>query len=555
MARLVPEVNIDEIGNLSERDVARALTEGLPADCLVIHSYPWLRESEWQGRKHISEGETDFLIIHPSAGGLLTLEVKGGDLRYDKERMLWYRPGQKNTVKDPFTQASKGMHYFQKLIMQQVRSEKGVAPFSFGYAVAFPDCDYSGPTPPGANGSVLFGRSDMAKLGEKVTKALIAWGNEPPPLSRELVQKIKQAVFPQFQISQALSRKVANDEEILIRLTDNQINVLQILADWPQALIEGVAGSGKTLLAMMQAQRFAAQNQRVLFTCFNRLLADWLNSIVPENYKKHLEIKNFHALAIDMCKEACVEFKIPEDKAKRQDFWHHEAPTLLLEAAAKTGLTYEAIVVDEGQDFMPEWWDALHCLNSGGAKGRFYVFYDPAQNIFAGESFRAPLEMPPFRLPHNCRNTREIAGHCSSIINTEIAVTPTAPQGTPCTIVTVTEEKEALHLLQKKLDAWIHEGMKLSQIAVLSLHKRADTLLKGKQKIGNCKISDNIKKWQANETALFETIRSFKGLEADAIILYAMPEPDSDEHFSRADYYVAASRAKHLLHIIELRPE
>lgn len=554
MARLVPEVNIDEIGNLSERDVARALTEGLPADCLVIHSYPWLRESEWQGRKHINEGETDFLIIHPSVGGLLTLEVKGGDVRYDNERMLWYRPGQKKTVKDPFTQASKGMHYFKTQIMKQLATERGQEPFSFGYAVVFPDCDYSGPMPPGANNSILLGRSDMEKLGEKLTKALRLWGNDPAPLSREKVQKIKQAVFPEFHICQVLSRKVAHDEEILIRLTENQINILQMLAAWPQALIEGVAGSGKTLLAMTQAQRFAAEGRKVLFTCFNRKLADWLQSLVPEDYRANLLVKNFHSLARDMCQRAGVDFKIPEDKAKMHDFWRLDVPALILEAAANLDQTFDAIVVDEGQDFMPEWWDALHCLNTGGAQGRFYVFYDPAQNIFAGNNFCAPLTTPPFRLPHNCRNTREIAKHCSSIINTAIAVMPNAPQGTPCTIKTVASESEAIHLLQKTLDAWIHEGMKLSQIAVLSLHKRADTLLKGKQKVGNCKISDNINKWQANETALFETIRSFKGLEADAIILYAMPEPDSDEHFSRADYYVAASRAKHLLHIIELRP-
>lgn len=553
MAKLIPDVKPGEITCKSERDLAAALVEGLPADCLIIHSYPWLKETEWQGRKHISEGETDFLIIHPEAGGVLVVETKGGDLRYNSEERFWYRPGQKGRVKDPFKQASDGMHFLKQLILNYVPMANGSLPFAFGYAVVFPDCDYSGPTPPGATASVLFGRRDMPKLGEKLTSAIKQWGNGQPPLPRDIVQKIKQAVLPGFHILQVLSRKVAQEEDILIRLTDNQISILQMLAAWPQALIEGVAGSGKTLIAMSQAIRFAEQGHRVLFTCFNRKLAEWLESNIPDNLCERITVRHFHGLAYDLCKKASIDFRIPEDKQKVPEFWSNEVPGLMLEAASKLNQTFNAIVVDEGQDFMPEWWDALHCLNDGGAQGKFYVFYDPAQNIYTGERFRPPFALPPVKLLHNCRNTRKIAGHCGKIINTEIPLPAGAPDGTPCIVSTVKTQEEALQLLQKTLDAWLREGLQPSQIAILGIHSRSETLLKGKQKIGNCKISDDLEKWRADETVLFDTVRSFKGLEADAVVLFAIPEPDSDPHFSRADYYVAASRAKHILHIIEMR--
>ena len=39
MARLIPEIRIDEIENKPERDVARVLVEQLPNQVTVYHSY------------------------------------------------------------------------------------------------------------------------------------------------------------------------------------------------------------------------------------------------------------------------------------------------------------------------------------------------------------------------------------------------------------------------------------------------------------------------------------------------------------------------------------
>ena len=46
---------------------------------------------------------------------------------------------------------------------------------------------------------------------------------------------------------------------------------------------------------------------------------------------------------------------------------------------------------------------------------------------------------------------------------------------------------------------------------------------------------------------LFATIRSFKGLEADAVLMVDVVAPGSLPHFSQADFYVGCSRAKHQL--------
>ena len=38
----------------------------------------------------------------------------------------------------------------------------------------------------------------------------------------------------------------------------------------------------------------------------------------------------------------------------------------------------------------------------------------------------------------------------------------------------------------------------------------------------------------------------------DALILAGVPEPDSTSYYTKADHYVASSRAKHLLEVIQI---
>ena len=92
MARLIPKIDPKEIALKPERDVACALIEQLPQDCIVYHSYPWLRadRNDRNSKITLREGEADFVVILPSLGFLI-LEVKGGAIQYDSENHTWYR--------------------------------------------------------------------------------------------------------------------------------------------------------------------------------------------------------------------------------------------------------------------------------------------------------------------------------------------------------------------------------------------------------------------------------------------------------------------------------
>jgi len=71
---------------------------------------------------------------------------------------------------------------------------------------------------------------------------------------------------------------------------------------------------------------------------------------------------------------------------------------------------------------------------------------------------------------------------------------------------------------------------------------------------GNIPLTDSFDQWRADKGVLLSTCRRFKGLEADALILAGIPKPATKKYFTNADYYVAASRGKHLLTIIATEP-
>ena len=62
---------------------------------------------------------------------------------------------------------------------------------------------------------------------------------------------------------------------MLERLTEEQAGCLEVIQHELRVAISGAAGTGKTILALVEAARQAKGGRRVLFVCFNRALAAW----------------------------------------------------------------------------------------------------------------------------------------------------------------------------------------------------------------------------------------------------------------------------------------
>ena len=105
--------------------------------------------------------------------------------------------------------------------------------------------------------------------------------------------------------------------------------------------------------------------------------------------------------------------------------------------------------------------------------------------------------------------------------------------------------------MTRVVEEWIKRGsLKPDQIAILCPNRQEHSSLAGVTKLAKTPLTGNLERWTNGQGVLFSTIRSFKGLEADAVVMLDVPEPDAVPFFSTADFYVGASRAKHLLAII-----
>ena len=91
---------------------------------------------------------------------------------------------------------------------------------------------------------------------------------------------------------------------------------------------------------------------------------------------------------------------------------------ILEQANMAKKLTFDAIVVDEGQDFSFNWWYTIAfgpLLSNNNSP--LYVFMDPNQSL------RGKIEEPDiefdthFKLMINCRNTKKIAETSSAILS------------------------------------------------------------------------------------------------------------------------------------------
>ena len=317
-----------------------------------------------------------------------------------------------------------------------------------------------------------------------------------------------------------------------------------------RALIQGVAGSGKTMLAQAQAEKFASAGKTTLFVCFNKTLAKWISDSICDEYRALITVIHFHGLCAEWARRAGLKFVPPQTDSK--DFWHTEAANLLLDSIDILPERFDAVIVDEGQDFHPNWWLPLEMINAREDEGALYVFYDPRQNLYVGQASSLPALGDPYTLQTNCRNTKSIAKKCGEILDFEISTHDYAPIGDVPVILALDSPSDILLRVQQIVRDWLKKGkLKPPQIAILCPSTKKLSSCRSLGKLGDLEVSEDVNSWRAGATILFSTIRNFKGLEADAVILIDVPPGGSSDYFAPSDYYVACSRAKHLLEVIE----
>ena len=215
-----------------------------------------------------------------------------------------------------------------------------------------------------------------------------------------------------------------------------------------------------------------------------------------------------------------------------------------MEFAETTGRVYDAIVVDEGQDFHENYWIALESLLK--TDGYLFIFYDDNQNLFHGQTnFGGLVSEEPFSLNQNCRNTKRIHNTVMKFHNDPSGIVSYAPDGSNPEWIHYSDQADMHKALQKKLHQLVNEeDVSAQDIVILTPKGKNRTSLTPGLKLGNFVLTE--RSTSQPTQIMTTTIQRFKGLERKVII---MTELDRSVRFDlEMLMYVGCSRARtHLI--------
>ena len=536
----------------AEREVYRALKEGLPDAYRVYHSLPFIRKTTGGLR----EGEADFVVAHP-VRGLLVIEVKGGArIAYDGGTQAWTstdHSGTRHAIRDPYRQVRRSMHALvDKIVDAGVVRCKEAIPFPYGYAVWFPGTDVmEGALPPHASPSVTITRSHHGAVQQAINQALGSWRGRKRTRAQGVMERVIERVpQPTFRVVRSLWTQLKETGKTHARLTEEQAETFNgVLRANRRALVKGFAGSGKTFLAVRRAVELARDGADTLFLCYNRHLADHLARQMTG--EPNVKVATFHELADEWARY------VPGRQFPRhpdQEFWETGAADLLIEAIEEADIHYDAVLVDEAQDFREAWWVPVELLLRENSY--FYVFLDPGQDIFGsgvpGTDVRGLMDLPTtVPLAKNCRSTRQISQFASRLTGRDEPASPAhVTEGTSVRTMTFSGRNEQIPILENILrDLKQNEGLSSEDLILLSPHSYANCILSG---VGYRIAGYSVKPFaleSPNEgTVYYDSIHRFKGMEAPVVVLFDV----RNDHVasSNANIYVGCTRARHMLYVV-----
>lgn len=528
MANMYPKNIAEYLPEDSETMVYYALKSQLPETFDVFYSVKWITYEKGQR----IQSEADFIVASPEFG-FLCLEVKGGNgIEIDENnhwKLIDHTNGNRNLSCSPYDQAEKSMYYFEK-----VYTNNNHIPYPGIYAagVIFPF--YAIPKHKSIDHrhrDCTIDCSEMNQLYDKIKKMFRIWGGRSYGFRvyRENQHKaLLELIRQKIALSAAAGALVKYKEHQLQVINRVQDNYVYLLSNIKQFYMKGGAGTGKTWIAKKMAIQEATQhNRKVLFLCASTTLSNTI--------KKDISINSAIGDNIDVYSISQLFKKISDD------YDSFEAPLYKgIEASIKTGMRYDAIFVDEAQDFTEEWARITRSLLVNKNKSRFGIFYDDVQ-IFREESFGDGFGMDgeTYLLRENIRNTSNIYLWTAEKTNLGRNVIVNPIEGpTPVTEI-LNGYLQMTYRLENLLKKYIDEEHLANDKIVILLDDIEQFL---------AEYPEGIAKWRFTEkdpSSVFEirisSVEEFKGLESDMVIYIHSEATTVNMN------YIAYTRAKYYL--------
>ncbi len=518
----------------SEREVWHRLVDQLGDGDVVLSGVRLTNERK--------DHEADLILLLPGLG-VVVVEVKGSSVWVEGDR--WRQRRGARTVRiDPVDQARSSKYAVRDYVEHDPRwrdssrtrirwAHSVVAPYSsFDPDFAMPDCPRW----------AVHGREDQADLAERlraVPQRQITDHRGPTPDDIDLIVEILRGRhLPRFDVTAQAGDREAEAE----RLTREQATLLGVTRLLNRVEVRGGAGSGKTMLALTQAKdlsrgREGRRPQRVALVCYSIGLASYLTRQIASAPRRHRPafVGTFHGLG--------RRWGAPDGSRQDSRFWEEELPRTMSELAMRLddGKKFDAIVVDEAQDFADTWWTPLMRSLRDEEQGGLFVYTDENQRIFPrfGEP---PVPLVPLVLDHNLRNTRQIAETFGPL--TPMRMTLRGGDGPDVTFVPATADT-AVEAADDQVDLLVDEGWALHDVALLTSGKRHPVQRERQEVLGQEGYWDSF--WE-DDDIFYGHVLGCKGLERRAVVLCVNEDHCSER--SRERLYVGLSRATDRLVVV-----
>jgi hypothetical protein len=585
LATLIPTINscLSRM-EAGEKRFAYRLEDKLEEDYLC-----WYDVSIGERTQH-----PDFVVFHPSRG-VLVLEVKDWKpstmLNVDKQHAQILTPQGIKNVLNPIEQARQYMFAITNKLERDPQLTwsdgkwKGKLIFPYGHGLVltnmtrkqFDDANLREVLPE----HLVICQDEITESVDPESFQKRMWGMFPIKFDRHLtlpqIDRIRWHMFPEIRLTQQqdmFSAQGERETEIpdILRVMDIQQEQLARSLGEGHRVIHGVAGSGKTLILGYRAEHLAKVCQRpILVLCYNKTLATKLAQMIEaKGLTEKVNVVNFHAWCSRQL-EVYHAGKPPYNSDLNVYFEecvnrvNHSVEQKIIPSAQ-----YDAVLIDEGHDFKPEWFKLVVQMIHPETNS-LLVLYDDAQSIYSGSkklrfSFSSVGVQAKGRttiLKLNYRNTAEIlsvarafADELLSTNETEEDQAPTVQPmsagrhgAKPLLIKLPTLKAEANFLADKLVEA-NRTGMPWNDMAII--YRRYGI---GQQLAETLKIKDIPYQWQQDKKHSFAplhdsvkliTMHSSKGLEFPLVCIPALgtsTNEDDDIQDEARLLYVAMTRA------------
>ena len=546
MTTFIPPYMGEKIKSNAEKKMYDVLQKLNMKNAYVLHSLGL--------PKHQSKiyGEIDFVVVCDR--GVACLEIKGG--RVECRDGKWFfkdRYGvEREKPEGPFAQVTGNMFSLRDVLKKKFQNNKHTKNLLTACGVVFPDIEFKSVSQEIISEVVYDNRTE--DITAYMNRVFDYWEErqhrQPSRLSPGDIRDIVQFLRGDFVFIPTLSDRLNSVEKRLVRLTSEQAQLMQALSLNKHLLIEGNAGTGKTLLAVDFAKKKAASGKKVLFLTYNKNLAN--NVIRQVDTIENLKVINIHALFGEY-----VAVDVKKMQENPNVYFSELLPEIFYEYLSELSdeelekIKYDLIIMDEGQDILkPLYLYSLDTLLRGGfANGDWAVFYDEKQNIYNpdyndGMEILHGYNCTEFKLFVNCRNTVQIGTYSSKISGIDLGEF-IRENGEEVQNISYEDDDDFKKKITGILKNLRKEKVDIRDVVFLAPKKYKNSKV-AQAGIEVNEIGDNFD--SSKELPVYATIQGFKGLDSKIVIL-------TDVEYIRKEnlssfLYIAGTRARTLLYIV-----